>query len=68
MWNSVGMGNNLSLAALSSYFKAFLSCDKSETIKFPQRKDVVLLSFSFCYNLLWCSQKINWSLCQIILS
>lgn len=50
MWNSAGMGNNLSLAALRSYFKAFLSCDKSETIKFPQRKDVILLSFSFHYN------------------
>lgn len=50
MWNSVGMGNNLSLVALRSYFKAFLHCDKSETIKFPQRKDVILLSFSFHYN------------------
>lgn len=50
MWNCVGMGNNLSLAALSSYFRAFLSCAKSETIKFPWRKDVILLSFGFYYN------------------
>lgn len=50
MWNSVGVGNNLSLADLRSYFKAFLPCDKSETTNFPQRRDVILLSFSFCYS------------------
>lgn len=55
MWNClkyfVGMGNNLSLPALRSYFKSFLSCDKSENPKFPQRKDVILLYFGLCYNL-----------------
>lgn len=50
MWNSVGMGNNFSLAVLSSYFKAFLSCAKRETIKFPWRKVVILLSFGFRYD------------------
>lgn len=46
MWNCwkyfVGMGNNLSLPADRSCFRAFLSCDKSENPKFPQRKDVIL--------------------------
>lgn len=50
MWNSVGMGNNFSLTVLSSYFKAFLSCAKKETMKFPRRKDLILLSFGFHYN------------------
>lgn len=55
MWNCVksfvGMGSNLSLAALRSYFKAFLSCGKSENPKFPQKKAVILLYFALCYNL-----------------
>lgn len=56
MWNClkyfVGMGNNLSLAAFRSYFKAFLSRDKNENPNFPQRKDVILLYFVLYYDLI----------------